>query len=137
VEIMPGLTTTGVFEGSIPEHGLIFFTTNGPVLLTGCAHPGIVNMVRRVSDITGQPVHMILGGFHLKGHTPVQSEREIRALAEAGVKRVAPSHCTGDRAINQFHETFGPGFVLFGLGDVIRFERDQAAPPYGKIRPTT
>jgi 7,8-dihydropterin-6-yl-methyl-4-(beta-D-ribofuranosyl)aminobenzene 5'-phosphate synthase len=137
VEILPGVVTTGAFDGPIPEHGLVFLTDYGPALLTGCAHPGILNMVNRVADITGKPVQMILGGFHLKNHPPDQSWQEINALAQAGVRRAAPSHCTGDGAMRQFRDIFGPDFVRFGLGGVVRFERNQSAPPYVEFHSTT
>ena len=130
VEILPGVMTTGAFDGSIPEHGLVIHTVHGPALLTGCAHPGILNMVNRITDILGRPVYMILGGFHLKDHGGNESDQVIQDLVAAGVQFAAPSHCTGDQAYRQFNQAFGPRFVPLGLGGTVRLELGISKSPY-------
>jgi 7,8-dihydropterin-6-yl-methyl-4-(beta-D-ribofuranosyl)aminobenzene 5'-phosphate synthase len=103
----------------IPEQALVLEAAPGNVVITGCAHPGIVEIVRRARELHGPEVHMVLGGFHL-GWT---SESEIRTiiaeLRDLGVDKVGPSHCTGDLAIRLFREEYGDDFVELGTGRVV------------------
>lgn len=46
------------------EHSLVIFTDNGLIILTGCAHPGVVEIVERAKKITKQEVLLVAGGFH-------------------------------------------------------------------------
>ena len=47
----------------------------------------------------------------------------IQSLRRLGVRRVGPSHCTGDRQIAQFREAYGDGFVEVGLGAVLKLPK--------------
>ncbi|MFF7211875.1 MBL fold metallo-hydrolase [Streptomyces sp. NPDC008238] len=72
----------------------------GLVVLTGCGHAGVVNIVRHARRLTGVPsVHAVLGGFHLTGPAfePVVPPT-VRALTDLGPHLIAPGHCTGWRA---------------------------------------
>ena len=90
----------------------------GLVVISGCAHSGIVNTVLYSRKITGiEPVYAILGGFHLTGplFEPIIGET-ITALKEIGPKVLVPMHCTGWKAINCFSESFPDAFVLNSVG---------------------
>jgi len=79
---------------------VIDVTGHGLVVLTGCGHAGVVNIVRYVRRLTGIPrVAAVVGGFHLSGPVfePV-IERTVNALAELQPEVVIPAHCTGWRA---------------------------------------
>lgn len=120
--LVEGVTTTGSLPGKHVEQGLILRGEAGPVLVTGCAHPGIATMVTEASRVVGEPVEMAVGGFHLhvfrKG-----SIREMAAeLKGLGLRRIAPSHCTGDRATAILADVFGEGFIESGLGRTIALE---------------
>ena len=118
----PGVTVTAPLEkGSITELGLTVDTQQGPVLLTGCAHPGVVNMAEAATDLAGQPLHAVLGGFHLYEYSSARVADVIAELQGLGVSRCGPCHCTGDRAIAQFEEAFGSDFIPMGVGAVVEF----------------
>ena len=105
-EFSPGFISTGELGRAIVEQSLIIDTPDGPVLITGCAHPGIVEIARTATDIAGGPLRLVLGGFHL-GSTPPDEVRKIgSALRDLRVRQVGPCHCTGERAISILREMF-------------------------------
>ncbi len=117
VMIANHIRTTGEMGAAIIEQSLIIETDKGLVVLTGCAHPGIVEIVRQAK--TYGDVYMVVGGFHLRDKNTAQVEAIITELKQLGVRKVAPSHCTGDAAIQQFKQAFGVGFIPVGAGAVI------------------
>jgi 7,8-dihydropterin-6-yl-methyl-4-(beta-D-ribofuranosyl)aminobenzene 5'-phosphate synthase len=94
----------------------------GLVVLSGCAHAGIVNTVRYAQEISGvDKVWAILGGFHL---APVEDEgiqRTIDAIMELEPHMVVPSHCTGFRAMAEFARRMPDQFVLGAVGTTYLF----------------
>jgi 7,8-dihydropterin-6-yl-methyl-4-(beta-D-ribofuranosyl)aminobenzene 5'-phosphate synthase len=104
----------------IKEQALILETINGLVVVTGCAHPGIVNVVKQATALFRQNVYLALGGFHLMGMGKMQITEIIRQLKGLGVTKVAPSHCTGDQAISLFKAAWGENFLEGGAGAIIK-----------------
>jgi 7,8-dihydropterin-6-yl-methyl-4-(beta-D-ribofuranosyl)aminobenzene 5'-phosphate synthase len=89
-------------------------------IITGCAHPGIVNIINAVKKhFSKERVSFILGGLHLKDNTDETNMRIIKDLREFGVRKVAPTHCTGKRATGMMRGAFGYGFVRVKEGDSI------------------
>ncbi len=116
VEIRPGIHTTGEVGRDIVEQALAVETGEGLVVITGCAHPGVVKMVRRAKESVGGEVYMVLGGFHLGDTSRRQVKRIIADFRRLGVRKVAPCHCTGDQARRTFASEFGADFILVGVG---------------------
>jgi len=115
-EIAPGIFSTGDLGQAIHEHALILDTHQGLVVVTGCAHPGIVSIVERSREVGKKHVRMVLGGFHL-GQTPAAAVEQIIARFKAlGVQHVGATHCTGDATIATFRKAFGQNFVELGAG---------------------
>ena len=63
-EIFPGLFTTGELDGPVKEQAALLKTDAGTVVITGCAHPGIVRIVEIAQDLRKRP-YLVMGGFHL------------------------------------------------------------------------
>ncbi len=118
IEILPGVYSTGEL-GAIVEQGLILETAEGMVIITGCAHPGVVRMIRKAKSIVEGDVAFVTGGFHLGDTSRSQIENIIEDFRDLGVKQVGPSHCTGELAIRMFAEEYGEDFIDAGLGRVI------------------
>jgi 7,8-dihydropterin-6-yl-methyl-4-(beta-D-ribofuranosyl)aminobenzene 5'-phosphate synthase len=119
-EILPGLHTTGELgAGQIPEQALVIQLEDGIVVMTGCAHPGIVEMVARAKELAEGPVRLVLGGFHLGDMGAPQIRPILADFRRLGVEQVAPTHCTGERAIELFAASYGDRFVEAGTGRVI------------------
>jgi 7,8-dihydropterin-6-yl-methyl-4-(beta-D-ribofuranosyl)aminobenzene 5'-phosphate synthase len=121
-EIAPGIYTTGQVGSRIVEQALAVQTEAGWVVVTGCAHPGIVEMVRRAQEITEGDVVRVMGGFHLGSASKGQIERIVAAFQEMGVRQVAPCHCTGDRARRILSDAYGADCTLAGVGSVTRMD---------------
>jgi len=122
--VLPGIETTGTFDqdGPTPEQGLVLETPAGRVLVTGCAHPGIVQMVRGLVQRDKTPL-LVLGGFHLKSDAQADIETKAKTLKTLGVQRAAPCHCSGDLARKIFAEVFDKNWVPAQLGTELRFSR--------------
>jgi 7,8-dihydropterin-6-yl-methyl-4-(beta-D-ribofuranosyl)aminobenzene 5'-phosphate synthase len=126
--ILEGVFTTGEMGGEIPEQAIAIEVDQGLVMLTGCAHPGIVAMIEHVKAASGQPVHLVLGGFHLKDTAPAQVAAIVQAFRRLGVEHVGPCHCTGEQAIAAFAEAYGDDFVQVGTGKIIELESLVESP---------
>ena len=75
---------------------LIIRTEQGLVVLLGCAHRGIINVLRRAQKLVpGQPIDTVIGGAHLMFSSPEKVKQTIRDLKEIGIRRLGGSHCTG------------------------------------------
>lgn len=109
--------TTGEMGVTIIEQALAVETSEGLVVVSGCAHPGIAEMVRVAAD--GCRVALVIGGFHLKDADERKIDTTVDALEALGVDRVAPTHCTGDDAIARFAVAFGDRYSDIGVGSVL------------------
>ena len=123
-KLAPGLHSTGQTGTAIPEQALIIETDEGPVLITGCAHPGIVEMAKQAAAVVGTAPVLILGGFHLKASDQEAVRRIAVQLKAMGVKRIGPCHCTGEQSIRTFAEVFKEGFIETGTGTRITLQEE-------------
>jgi 7,8-dihydropterin-6-yl-methyl-4-(beta-D-ribofuranosyl)aminobenzene 5'-phosphate synthase len=111
--------SSGQMGGNLAEQSLVIDTDYGSVVLTGCAHPGIVEIIKRIHRIGQSDIALLMGGFHLRDSAQGEVRRIIRHLRRMWVLRVAPSHCTGDDAIATFRREYGPDFLETGVGSTI------------------
>jgi len=109
--------TSGELYGPPKEQSLIIDSKKGLIVITGCAHPGIVNIVKRAKKLMKKDkVYLVLGGFH---HPPLSCIKEFRKL---GVEKVAPSHCTGDLVREAFRKEYKGNFIEYGVGKTIEIK---------------
>lgn len=133
--LMPGLTTTGEVprKTDFEEVGIALFTIaeghvnkdlmlddiavvakvtgNGLVIITGCSHAGIINIVKHSKAITGiHELEGIIGGFHLIEATEERIQRTVEELKKEGPRWISAGHCTGFRAQVKLSLAFGEGF---------------------------
>jgi 7,8-dihydropterin-6-yl-methyl-4-(beta-D-ribofuranosyl)aminobenzene 5'-phosphate synthase len=128
--IIPGVYTTGEVSGPIPEQALVISTADGLIILTGCAHPGIVEIVQAAQALfPDQPVRLVMGGFHLLEMGADQINAIIADLRALGVQQVAPTHCSGDLARQLFAEAYGEDYIEAGAGLVLTFDVPPADDP--------
>ena len=124
-EVCEGAWTTGVLGEELAEQGLRVTTASGPVVITGCAHPGVVRMVDAAKRHAGSPVHAVLGGFHMRDASTREINTAIEGLTEAGIQQVAPSHCSGDRTRKLMKKALGSGYVASGVGARLAFGHQE------------
>jgi 7,8-dihydropterin-6-yl-methyl-4-(beta-D-ribofuranosyl)aminobenzene 5'-phosphate synthase len=120
-QVCPGVASSGEFGGWIEEQALFINTNKGVIVLTGCAHPGIVHIVEKAAELSGGRVLLAAGGFHLRDHDEEQVADIITRLKELGVRFAAPSHCTGESAIAAFKKSYGDDYLPLGTGSIIEF----------------
>jgi 7,8-dihydropterin-6-yl-methyl-4-(beta-D-ribofuranosyl)aminobenzene 5'-phosphate synthase len=119
VEICRNAYLTGELGDQIKEMSLVLDTPGGLVVVTGCSHPGIVNILKRAKEIRNKPIRLVLGGFHLGSTPDAEVQKIIAAFRELGVERCGATHCTGDRPIALFKAAFRDRYVAVGTGRVI------------------
>jgi 7,8-dihydropterin-6-yl-methyl-4-(beta-D-ribofuranosyl)aminobenzene 5'-phosphate synthase len=120
VQVCPGFLVSGeITHGGAYEEALVADTPAGSVVVVGCAHPGIVLMLRQIAATTKRPLHMVLGGFHLLQTPPGEVKQIIAEFRAMGVAWVGPTHCTGDEAMRLFREAYGDHFIAGGVGTVV------------------
>ncbi len=106
------------------ERMLVAAEPDGDVIITGCSHNGITNMLASYRDrFPHRPVKALLGGFHLADPFTgrmLEPEEDVRALAEAleifGVKAIFTGHCTGEEAFRLLRAKWGDTLQLFQTG---------------------
>ncbi|MHC4574253.1 MAG: MBL fold metallo-hydrolase [Planctomycetota bacterium] len=119
VKICEHIHSTGQVGGWIKEQALTVQTSKGLIVVTGCAHPGIIKMVKRAKEVLKDDVLLVMGGFHLEWASKGKVEKVISAFRGLGVRHVAPCHCTGDKARGVFEKHFGNNYINIGAGKVI------------------
>jgi len=104
----------------LDDQSLILDTDKGLVLILGCAHSGMINIINHVINKMGkEKFHTILGGTHLDFLTPEQLEESIKSLKKMEIEKIGVSHCTGMRAAFRLHQEFGDRFFYGCVGSVL------------------
>ncbi|OPX17600.1 hypothetical protein BXT86_05640 [candidate division WOR-3 bacterium 4484_100] len=117
--IIPGIYTTGRLGSSIKEQSLILKTARGLVVVTGCAHPGIVNILNTIRNEFSDEFFLVFGGFHLGGLKSSAVKKIVADFQNLGVKKAGPCHCSGDQTRKIFEKIYKKDFIDIGVGAVI------------------
>jgi 7,8-dihydropterin-6-yl-methyl-4-(beta-D-ribofuranosyl)aminobenzene 5'-phosphate synthase len=114
---MDGAMTNDLF---LDDQSLILNTDKGIVLILGCAHSGMINIINHVINKMGkEKFHSILGGTHLDFLTPEQLEESIKSLKRMEIGKIGVSHCTGMKAAFRLQQEFGDRFSYGCVGSVL------------------
>ena len=104
----------------LDEQILISRQPDGLVIICGCCHSGFIQMMNRVNErYPGEPIHAIIGGFHLGSATNAQMEEIEMLLKSITWNYLVPMHCTGRQAWCRLRSVFGEKCLLFETGDVL------------------
>ena len=99
---------------------LVVETGRGLVLLLGCAHAGLTNILRQVRKMSGKErIYAVIGGTHLGFAGEAPFEEAMQALQAAGVERIGLSHCTGPEAAARLHARLGSRVFFAGVGSTL------------------
>lgn len=106
------------------EQSLVFSVKGkGLVVLSSCAHAGIVNTVRHAQKITGiEKVFAVIGGFHLSGAKPEVIQRTVADIKAINPEFVVPMHCTGFEAVAAFQREMPEKFIMNTVGTTYLIE---------------
>ena len=119
-EISKGVFSTGELGAWIKEQSLVINSDKGLIIITGCAHPGIVNIVKKVKEnFPEKNIYLVLGGFHLFGVSDAELKEIVNEFKNLGVEKVASCHCSGDRCRELFREEYKENFIENGVGKII------------------
>lgn len=118
-ELFEAAITTGELNGGVEEQSLLVKVSGVVCLITGCAHPGIINITKKAKETVGKEVYLVMGGFHLGGLFSSQISYVAESLHRLGVQKVAPCHCSGDTARRLFKDYFGKNYSDSGVGKQI------------------
>lgn len=96
---------------------LVVDTKRGLVVVLGCAHAGLINILSHVrNQLPGQHIHMVIGGTHLGFADERQFDATVSALRDFGVERLGASHCTGLANCARLYNAFGDRFFFAAAG---------------------
>jgi 7,8-dihydropterin-6-yl-methyl-4-(beta-D-ribofuranosyl)aminobenzene 5'-phosphate synthase len=106
----------------LPEISLALETSKGLVLITGCSHSKVEEIVKAAKNQLNQKVEMVVGGFHLFPYDLKYVSGIARQLKEElGVHRVAPAHCTGNLAFKVFRDLYQHDYSYAGVEAEVKF----------------
>jgi len=120
-EIAAGITLIALVSDApgtkeLKELSLAINTPDGIVLVVGCSHPGIENIVQAAASINPK-IHLVAGGFHLVVAPDEVIAKAVTALKDTfKVENVAPGHCTGEPTFAALKQAFGDHYIYAGLG---------------------
>ena len=119
-EIQKNFFSLGELDGAIPEQSLAVKTSKGIVIITGCAHPGIINILENAKNsFPNESIYLAMGGFHLYRQTEDEISNTINRIFNMNILTVGPSHCSGNTARKLFREFYGTNYIEVGVGKVI------------------
>ncbi len=116
-----GVGTTGPLEGTymgrgIPEQAMVVESGNGAVILVGCSHPGVDNLVAAAVEKLGVKPVLVIGGFH------GPSREVLDRLASLVEGKICPIHCSGEEAKRYVATRYPDKYCEARSGTVIRVE---------------
>ncbi|RKX40826.1 MAG: MBL fold metallo-hydrolase [Thermotogae bacterium] len=138
VEILPSVFLTGVIprendfedvdsalctdnlkpDPLLDDQSLFLTTDKGVIVITGCAHSGLVNTLEYIRQVSGKEILAVLGGTHLIRAEKVRIEKTVQYLKKLHLKAFIPCHCTGIRTLRYLHEAQPtPGYVGISISE--------------------
>lgn len=95
-------------------------TSDGVVIIAGCAHAGIINTIEHVQQLTGgEKINAVIGGFHLVGASQKRIRKTVEEFSRINPSLIGPVHCTGNTAFNEFKKAFGERVIQCPSGRVV------------------
>ena len=119
IKICENVWSTGQTGKWVKEQSLVIKTDKGLVVISGCSHPGIVNIVNAAKDLVKDDILLVMGGFHLECAGKGKIEKVISVFKQLGVRYVGLCHGSGDKARSMFEEYFGRKYIKIGAGKMI------------------
>ena len=127
MEVADGVAVIGWLYGPPAEEALaINVEGKGLVILVGCSHPGVTNIVAKAKNDLGVKPYLVLGGFHMMGASGSRCRETVKRLIELGVERIAPIHCSGDTIRSILEEEYPQNWLKCHVGSIV--EVSASAP---------
>ena len=120
MEVAEGVAVIGWLYGPPAEEALaINVEGRGLVILVGCSHPGVANIVAKAKNDLGVKPYLVLGGFHMTGASGSRCRETVKRLIELGIERIAPIHCSGDTIRSILEEEYPQNWLKCHVGSIV------------------
>ncbi len=114
-----GIQDQYIQDKFLEEVALGLKTSKGLVLIVGCSHVGIINILEHVRQQIDIPIYAIVGGTHLIEADKYRMEQTMNALNNMKIGKLALSHCTGENGMSEICRNFPKEFVKNNTGHVL------------------
>jgi 7,8-dihydropterin-6-yl-methyl-4-(beta-D-ribofuranosyl)aminobenzene 5'-phosphate synthase len=127
--ITDNLYSSGIIIGNyngrvIQEQSLIIYKNKKLGIITGCSHPGILNIVKNIiHSFPGMEISFLIGGFHFVGFGRTKVTEICNELKRLGVKKAGPSHCSGKIGKEVFRVIYNQDFIEVDAGRIIDIDK--------------
>jgi 7,8-dihydropterin-6-yl-methyl-4-(beta-D-ribofuranosyl)aminobenzene 5'-phosphate synthase len=112
-----GYTQDLIFD----DQTLIVNTEEGLIIILGCSHSGMINIINHIIDKTGKNhIRTMIGGTHLGPASEETKEKTIQALKKFDIEKIGVSHCTGLETSMRLFQEFGNRFFFCNVGTEIK-----------------
>ncbi len=112
-----------VADQVMDEQAMVISGDKGLVIITGCGHPGLINIINYAKEITGESnIDLIIGGFHLRNISTDRFKQTINMLEKNQVNTLIPLHCTGQKATSKLYQAFPQKVKFKSVGEEIHFD---------------
>jgi 7,8-dihydropterin-6-yl-methyl-4-(beta-D-ribofuranosyl)aminobenzene 5'-phosphate synthase len=111
--------STGATSHPIIEQSLIIETGQGMVIIAGCSHPGIVDIIRNAGDVLKGDIRYVLGGFHPWDTNKAPVMEIVQQMKDLKIRYISPTHCTESDIIGQFEKEYTANYLRVGVGKTI------------------
>ncbi len=103
------------------EIALGIHTEKGMIVIVGCSHIGVSNILATIQKRSKDKIYTVIGGTHLIGATTERIDQTIKTFQELGVEQVAVSHCTGEEGIAALKKEYQQKFIQNNTGNILSF----------------
>ena len=117
LEIDKNIYIINIANNNTIEQSLVIKTAIGLIVLVGCSHPGILNIVQTIKNTFKDDIYALIGGFHLMNKKYSEVESIANQLKKHKITIIAPTHCTGFVAERIFKKIFQNGFLKIKEGN--------------------
>ncbi len=125
MQIDKGIFLTGALGQGMKEQSLIINAPSGLIIVAGCSHPGILNIIKRSKELLNRPVFLVIAGFHSMPQTIEGLSAAISQFKLLGVKNVGPAHCTSEQTKAFLKTAYGKNYITIGVGKTLNFSSEK------------
>lgn len=109
-------------DSLLDDQALFVNSSKGIVVVLGCAHSGVVNILDYVSELANcKKIHALIGGMHLLNADQKRIEHTLETFRKYDIQKVIPLHCTGEKVMKVLKNILGDRCLLLGAGEKIIF----------------